>query len=125
MIRALPFLHSVPADPPFHRDSQSPSIVGNASAPFFKSVQFVACVLPSWYWCTGRVMGLPIYPIFGMSFIPTYVTPLWQGHERLDKFTFNEINLAVWTVAGFLLWGYRDWEKIGRASCRERVYVLV
>jgi len=79
---------------------------------FAGSVLFVACVLPSWYWCTGRVMGLPIYPIFGMSFIPTYVTPLWQGHERLDKFTFNEINLAVWTVAGFLLVGMLFWQQM-------------
>jgi hypothetical protein len=79
---------------------------------FAGSVLFVACVLPAWFWCTGRVMGLPIYPIFGMSFIPTYVTPLWQGHSTLDKYTPNEINTAAWTVAGFLLIGMLFWQQM-------------
>ena len=44
---------------------------------FAGSVLYVACLLPSWFWATGRIQGLPIFPIFGLTFLPTYVTPLW------------------------------------------------
>ena len=80
---------------------------------FSGSVLFFASVLPSWFWATGRVQGLPIYPVFGLSFLPTYVTPLWQGHSALALYTPNEINTAVWTVAGFLLVGMIFWQQMG------------
>ena len=65
---------------------------------FVGSVLFVACLLPNWLWVTGRVQGLPIFPIFSLTFLPTYVTPLWQGHRALAQYTPNEINTAAWTV---------------------------
>jgi len=79
---------------------------------FAGSVLFVASLVPSWFWATGRVQGLPIYPIFAISFIPTYVTPLWQGHSALAQYTPNEINTAAWTVAGFLLLGMLFWQQV-------------
>lgn len=79
---------------------------------FAGSILFVACVLPAWFWCTGRVMGLPIYPIFSLNVLPSYVTPLWQGHRTLEKYTTNEINTAAWTMAGFLLIGMLFWQQM-------------
>ena len=79
---------------------------------FAGAVLFLATLLPGWFWCTGRVQGLPIYPIFAISFIPTYVTPLWQGHSALAQYTANEINTAAWTVAGFLLIGALFWQQM-------------
>ncbi len=76
------------------------------------SVLFVVSLMPAWFWATGRVQGLPIYPIFAISFIPTYVTPLWQGHRELANYTVNEINTAAWTVAGFLLVGMLFWQQV-------------
>ena len=79
---------------------------------FAGSVLFVASLMPAWFWATGRVQGLPIYPIFAISFIFTYVTPLWQGHRELVNYTMNEINTAAWTVAGFLLTGTIFWQQV-------------
>jgi hypothetical protein len=79
---------------------------------FAGAVLFLATLLPGWFWCTGRVQGLPIYPIFAISFIPTYVTPLWQGHSMLETYTPDEINTAAWTVAGFLLIGMLFWQQM-------------
>ena len=76
------------------------------------SVLFVACLLPSWLWATGRIQGLPIFPVFGLTFLPTYVTPLWQGHSALANYTANEINTAAWTVAGFLLVAQLFWQQM-------------
>ena len=36
---------------------------------FAGSVLFVTSVLPSWFWATGRVQGLPIYPVLALSFL--------------------------------------------------------
>lgn len=79
---------------------------------FAGSVLFVACMLPSWFWATGRIQGLPIFPVFGLTFLPTYVTPLWQGHSVLEKYTANEINTAAWTVAGFLIVAQLFWQQV-------------
>ena len=78
---------------------------------FAGSVLFVACLLPSWFWATGRIQGLPIFPIFGLTFLPAYVTPLWQGHSALAQYTPNEINTAAWTVTGFLLISQLFWQQ--------------
>ena len=37
---------------------------------FSGMVLYLACLLPAWFWCTGRIQGLPIYPIFAISFLP-------------------------------------------------------
>ena len=75
-------------------------------------VLYGACLLPSWFWCTGRIQGLPIYPIFAISFLPKYLTPLWQGHTLLVQYTLLEIATAAWTVAGFLLIGLLFWQQM-------------
>jgi hypothetical protein len=79
---------------------------------FAGTILYMACLLPSWLWATGRIQGLPIFPIFGLTFLPTYVTPLWQGHSALAKYTPNEINTAAWTVAGFLLIAQLFWQQM-------------
>lgn len=81
-------------------------------ATFAGTVLYVACLLPSWLWATGRIQGLPIFPIFALTFLPTYVTPLWQGHSALARYTPNEINTAAWTVAGFLLVAQLFWQQV-------------
>ena len=40
------------------------------------SCLLILCFLPSWFWASGRVTGLPIFPIFTLGFLPTYVSPL-------------------------------------------------
>ncbi len=79
---------------------------------FAGSVLFVTCLMPGWFWATGRIQGLPIFPIFGLMFLPTYVTPLWQGHSALGNYTPNEINAAAWTVAGFLIVAQLFWQQM-------------
>ena len=76
------------------------------------SALFVACMLPGWFWVTGRIQGLPIFPLFALGFLPTYVAPLWQGHEELKNYTANQINTAAWTVAGFLLIAQLFWQQM-------------
>jgi hypothetical protein len=83
---------------------------------FSGMVLYLACLLPAWFWCTGRIQGLPIYPIFAISFLPKYLTPLWQGHTLLVQYTLLEIATAAWTVAGCLLIGMLFWQQMAVRS---------
>jgi len=78
---------------------------------FAGSVLYVVCLFPSWMWTMGRVQGLPIFPIFALNFLPTYVTPLWEGHDQLKGYSFEQVNTAAWTVAGFLIIAQLFWQQ--------------
>lgn len=73
---------------------------------------FVVCLVPAWLWASGRVTGLPIFPVFALSFLPTYVTPFWKGAVSLKDFSNTEIITAGWTVAGFLSVSTLIWQQI-------------
>jgi hypothetical protein len=75
-------------------------------------VLYVACLAPAWFWCTGRIQGLPVFPIFAVSFLPKYLTPLWQGHTLLKQYTLLEIATAAWTIAGFLVVAQLFWQQM-------------
>jgi hypothetical protein len=79
---------------------------------FAGSVLYCVALFPSWMWTTGRVQGLPIFPIFALNFLPSYVTPLWQGHDLLKGYSFEQINTAAWTIAGFLLIAQLFWQQM-------------
>lgn len=70
------------------------------------------CLLPSWMWATGKVSGLPIFPIFALGFLPTYVTPLWKGTASLVGYTALEIKTAGWTLAAFLVVSVLVWHQL-------------
>ena len=76
------------------------------------SCLLILCFLPSWFWASGRVTGLPIFPIFTLGFLPTYVSPLWQGTTSLVGVNILSINLAAWTIAGFLAVSTLVWHQI-------------
>jgi hypothetical protein len=83
----------------------------NFETVFVGSVLYFICLVPSWFWVTARIQGLPIFPLFGLSFLPTYVVPLWHGHSMLAKYTDGEITAAAWTMAAFLLIALIFWQQ--------------
>ncbi|NBS54851.1 hypothetical protein EBT23_04725 [bacterium] len=87
---------------------------GNINGETFlvTSVLVVLCLIPSWLWCSGRVSGLPIFPSFSLTFLPTYVIPLWKGTRSLASYTSLEINTAGWTLAAFLGVGLLFWHQL-------------
>ncbi len=52
----------------------------NAQAPFLSMIAAiliaVMSLLPTYLWCSNRAKGLPLFPILGLSYIPTYTLPL-------------------------------------------------
>jgi hypothetical protein len=78
----------------------------DASVPLerlgFSLLLVAAIMLPTWLWVSGRSHGLPIYPLYCLSFFPTYAMPLCRGDSRFAQYTELQIANGVMTVAGFL-----------------------
>lgn len=69
----------------------------------------VAALLPSYLWCSGRALGIPIFPVFALSFLVTYAWPLLWDHPAVMPFSSESKLLASVTVAAFLGLGTLIW----------------
>jgi len=61
-----------------------------------------SALLPAYLWCTGRVQGLPVFPLFSSAFLMTHVFPLLHPTPRLLAYSNGAVWTAAMTVAGFL-----------------------
>ncbi|MCC6212792.1 MAG: O-antigen polysaccharide polymerase Wzy [Burkholderiales bacterium] len=62
-----------------------------------------AALLPAYLWASGRVHGIPIVPLFGLTYVMAYAIPLVIDHYAIAVFTLQEKWTAALTTAGFLL----------------------
>jgi hypothetical protein len=69
----------------------------------------VAALLPSYLWCAGRALGMPIFPIFALTFIWTYALPLVSKYPLVLTYTPENHLFAGVTVTGFLGLGTLIW----------------
>jgi len=63
------------------------------------------CLTPLWMWVTGRIHGLPLWPLFSLSFIPSYCLPLINNAANIQQYSPNEKLTAALTLSGFLALG--------------------
>jgi hypothetical protein len=68
-----------------------------------------AALLPSYLWCSGRALGMPIFPLFALTYIWTYGLPLVTEHPRVLTYSPESQLFASITVAGFLGLGTIVW----------------
>jgi hypothetical protein len=78
----------------------------------------VASLLPSWIWLSGRVEGLPLFPIFAATHLETFGFPLLYEHPIVMLFPANNQLVGAITVTGFLLLGTIVWYVIGLKPAR-------
>ncbi len=77
----------------------------------------VGIALTSLYlWCKGKVYGLPIVPIFTLSYVWTYIMPIIANQEILDTYTAPERIFAGLTIGGFLAIMTGTWYGIVKTS---------
>lgn len=62
----------------------------------------VCALSPSYFWCSGRAQGMPIFPLFSLSFIWTYALPLVTPNPGVEAYAVSERIYAGCTAAGFL-----------------------
>ncbi|OKH56223.1 hypothetical protein NIES2101_00095 [Calothrix sp. HK-06] len=68
-----------------------------------------AALLPSYLWCSGRAQGMPIFPLFALTYIWTHAFPLNSNYTRILSYSIESRLFASITTAGFLLIGTLTW----------------
>ncbi|WP_088240461.1 hypothetical protein [Calothrix rhizosoleniae] len=68
-----------------------------------------AALLPSYLWCSGKALGMPIFPLFALTYIWTYALPLVTKHPKAITYSPASHLFASFTVAVFLGLGTIIW----------------
>ena len=61
-----------------------------------------AALLPAYLWCSGRAHGLPVFPIFALSYTWTYALPLLVARKEVTVYSPRSQFLASVIVTAFL-----------------------
>jgi hypothetical protein len=68
-----------------------------------------SALVPSYLWCSKRAQGMPIYPIFALTFIWTYALPLVSDYPSIIIYSPEEHLFAGITTSAFLIFGTVIW----------------
>jgi len=68
-----------------------------------------AALLPSYLWCSGRALGLPIFPLSALPFVWTHALPLISQHPKIIAYSPINHLYASLSTTGFLLLGTWVW----------------
>ncbi|NUN63528.1 hypothetical protein HCU40_01925 [Pseudanabaena biceps] len=63
----------------------------------------IASVISVYLWCAGKAFGLPIFPLFSITYLWTCAIPLVTDNPSILKYDNSERLLVGLTVSGFLL----------------------
>lgn len=71
-------------------------------------IAFMA-LYPSYLWCSGKALGMPIFPMFALTFLWTYALPLISHHPKVityspDSHLFASITVAICLALGTFTW---------------------
>jgi hypothetical protein len=66
-------------------------------------------LLPSYLWCSGKALGMPIFPLFSLTFLWTYALPLVSNNPNVLEYTVGQRLFAASTVFTFLSIGCIVW----------------
>jgi hypothetical protein len=69
----------------------------------------LSALAPAYLWCKNPSMGLPLYPLFALMFIPQYAYPLAGQEKIITMYDDLEAAVAGVTVAAFLFTGTAAW----------------
>jgi hypothetical protein len=82
----------------------------------------IAALLPSYLWCSGQALGLPVYPMFALSFIWTYALPFVSDHPRVQSYSPQAHLFAGATVTGTIVLGTLVWYRFVSQVPKEPPY---
>jgi len=71
----------------------------------------ITCLIPVYLWVRGSALGLPLFPIFALVHMPSYVFPLLSNHSMTSVYSEEErFAAALWISAaigaGTVVWYY-------------------
>jgi len=62
----------------------------------------IAALIPSYLWVSGRALGLPIFPIFTLTYLWTYALQILSKHPIVSKYSPDQQFKSSFTVVLFL-----------------------
>ncbi len=68
-----------------------------------------SALFPFYLWCSGKALGMPIFPLFAMTYLWTYALPLVSDSQGIITYSSADIFLASITTTGFLGLGTFIW----------------
>ncbi|BAY92041.1 MULTISPECIES: hypothetical protein [unclassified Tolypothrix] len=68
-----------------------------------------AALLPTYLWCSGNALGMPIFPLFALTYIWTHALPLVSNHPTVLQYSPASHLFASITVSGCLGLGTFIW----------------
>ncbi len=69
----------------------------------------IASLYPFYLWCSGKALGMPVYPLFALTYLWTHALPLVTKHPVIITYSPESHFLASITVAIFLGLGTFTW----------------
>lgn len=81
-----------------------------------------AAMFPAYLWCTARVSGVPIFPLFAFTFVWTYAYPLASRHPIVLRYSDEAALYAAATVTIFLLLSTLAWFVVVTSARQRRTY---
>jgi hypothetical protein len=91
---------------------ETQSLISNLAAILIT----IPALIPSYIWCSGRTVGMPIFPFFALTFISTYAFPLITNHPATKFYSLNNQLFASITVAIFLVIGAFVWFQVVKSN---------
>ncbi|MBD2017973.1 hypothetical protein H6F96_28930 [Microcoleus sp. FACHB-53] len=69
----------------------------------------IASLYPFYLWCSGKALGMPVYPLFALTFLWTHALPLVTKHPVIITYSPENHLFASITVTIFLGLGTFTW----------------
>src|SRR5205814_10609877 len=69
----------------------------------------ITALFPAYLWCSGRVPGVPLFPLFALTYLWTYAYPLVSGHPIVALYSDDAVLVAAAVVSLFLILGTMAW----------------
>jgi hypothetical protein len=66
-------------------------------------------LLPAYLWCSGKVDGLPLFPLFALTHVWTFAMPLIMQNRAVTRYQPDAQAMAALTVIAFLGVGTLAW----------------
>lgn len=76
----------------------------------------LTAMLPAYLWCARRVRGVPIFPLFALTYLWTYAIPLVSQHPAIVVYDDVAVLAAGLTVTGFLMLATLAWYSFTASS---------
>ncbi|GJD15396.1 hypothetical protein RIVM261_003520 [Rivularia sp. IAM M-261] len=77
-----------------------------------------SALLSSYLWCSDRAKGLPIFPIFALTYIWTHAFPLVNNYRNITIYSPEKQLFASVTTSSFLLIGTAIWFQFVKSAPR-------